>query len=104
MLGIVANMRLWFKLAHIRNSSGWYIQCATNCFLNVTFQAAPVHGFDVARFTEPGVSGMKTTAFMSARDKEEESEKPARRQRETSLRRKVGKPPIQKLPTREQRL
>ena len=71
-------------------------------FYNV--QAPPVHGFDVARYTEPGVSGMKTTAFMSARDKEEESEKPAGRRRETSLRRKVGKPPIQKLPTREQRL
>ena len=49
---------------------------------------------------------MKTTSFMSgtARDEEEEAEKPARRTRETSLRRKVGKPPVQKLPTREQNL
>lgn len=51
---------------------------------------------------------MKTTAFMSARDEEgeegqeeeeEETEKPAKRGRETSLRRKVAKPPIQSLPT-----
>ena len=64
-----------------------------------------MRGFDVARYTEPGVSGMKTTAFTSgpARE-EEESEKPARRTRETSLRRKVGKPPIQRLPAREQKL
>ena len=49
---------------------------------------------------------MKTTSFMSdtARDEEEETEKPTRRTRETSLRRKVGKPPVQKLPTREQKL
>ena len=68
-----------------------------------------MRGFDVARYTEPGVTGMKTTAFTSGpvslvHEDEDESEKPARRGRETSLRRKVGRPPVQKLPTREQRL
>ncbi|XP_068761085.1 streptococcal hemagglutinin-like isoform X3 [Montipora capricornis] len=64
----------------------------------------PVHGFDVSRHTEPEVSGksMKTTtSFMSRRDDEEETEKPTKRGRETSLRRKVGKPPIQSPPTTE---
>lgn len=64
----------------------------------------PVHGFDVSRHTEPEVSGksMKTTtSFMSPRDDDEETEKPTKRGRETSLRRKVGKPPIQSPPTTE---
>ena len=86
----------------------WGVTCSTYWFhyLNCNFQDPPVHGFDVARHTEPGVSSMKTTSFMSgtARDEEEETEKPTRRTRETSLRRKVGKPPVQKLPTREQKL
>lgn len=63
----------------------------------------PVHGFDVVRHSEPGVSSMKTTAFMSSRDEEgeeeEKTEKPVKQRRETSLRRKVAKPPIQSLPT-----
>ena len=46
---------------------------------------------------------MKTTAFMSSRDEEgeeeEKTEKPVKQRRETSLRRKVAKPPIQSLPT-----
>lgn len=69
----------------------------------------PVRGFHVARHTESGVSSMQTTSFTSApareeEEGEEESGKPARRGRETSLRRKVRKPPVQKLPTREQKL
>lgn len=70
----------------------------------VAFQ--PVHGFDVARYTEEGVSGMKTTTFMSRssatiNDEEEAAAIPVKR--ETSLRRKVPKRPIQKPPVREQR-
>ncbi|XP_067042708.1 serine-rich adhesin for platelets-like isoform X2 [Acropora muricata] len=63
----------------------------------------PVRGVDVVRHSEPGVSSMKTTAFMSSRDdegeEEEKTEKPVKQRRETSLRRKVAKPPIQSLPT-----
>lgn len=76
-----------------------------DCFDFLNLQ--PVHGFDVARYTEPGVSSdMKTTAFMtrsptSGADDEEAEVKPGRR--ETSLRRKVPKRPIQKLTAREQR-
>ena len=70
------------------------------------FNPQPVHGFDVARYTEPVSTGMKTTAFMarsptSGTDDEEAEAKSTRR--ETSLRRKVPKRPIQKLPVREQR-
>ncbi|KAL9955884.1 hypothetical protein ACROYT_G037281 [Oculina patagonica] len=70
-----------------------------------TNKRKPPQGFDVARYTEPGVSGMKETAFMSRSppsvvDDEEAAAKPARR--ETSLRRKVQKRPMQRPPVREQ--
>lgn len=68
------------------------------------FNPQPVHVFDVAPYTEPGVStGMKTKARSptSGADGEDANEKS--RRRETSLRRKVPKRPIQKLPVREQR-
>ena len=72
-------------------------------FFFLVFQ--PVQGFDVARHTEQGVSGMKTTAFMSTfhppGDNDEEAPIPVKR--ETSLRRKVQKRPIQKPPVREPR-
>ena len=83
----------------------WLWLCGSEwlCFVSVTFQNPPVHGFDVVRHSEPGVSSMKTTAFMSSRDEEgeeeEKTEKPVKQRRETSLRRKVAKPPIQSLPT-----
>ena len=66
------------------------------------FAFQPVQGFDVARYTEEGVSGKKTfTTFMSRPDDEEAAAIPVKR--ETSLRRKVQKRPIQKPPVREQR-
>lgn len=92
--------------AHIISSKS-FLECYTNSHLLFFFNPQPVHGFDVARYTEPGVSkGMKTTAFMarsptSGTDDEEAEAKSTRR--ETSLRRKVPKRPIQKLPVREQR-
>lgn len=71
-----------------------------------TNKRKPVQGFDVARYSEEGVSGVKTTAFMSSFHPavDNDVEAPAIPvKRETSLRRKVQKRPIQKPPVREQR-